>query len=267
MSSSVSKQKKKSRKNKCVHHDRFVDLLFCIYFPNFLFMFLCSFVSYSFFFSSQNNSCCMETNNNGNNELLENEFEKRYVHDVYVTIADHCLKRKPKPLDFVVKFSKYVTEDSVILDIGCGNCRNQSVFKNSLIIGCDVVRKFVEECYKPEELRFCLLADYLYLYLKPETFDVCLFIGVLHHISTEKRRFRILEKLKESLTKDGIAIIASAGHAEGKKNVVMGDNIEYHRYFHYFVKGELENMCIKTGFIILEHEVYSEGMWHLIVKK
>ena len=211
------------------------------------------------------NLCRMETG--GDRELNENEFEKCYVHNVYVTLADQCLAGSQRPLDFVVKFSKYITKDSIILDVGCGNCRNQNIFKNSLIIGCDVVRKFVEKSYKPEELHFCLLADYLYLYLKPGIFDACLLVGVLHHISTEERRIRMLQNLKNTLTEGGIAIIASAGHVGCKKNAVMGDNMEYHRYFHYFVKGELENMCIKIGFIILEHESYSEGMWHLIVKR
>ena len=97
---------------------------------------------------------------------MEFDFEKKCVHDVYSTIAEHFDNTRyhtwPKIQDFV----NSVPSNSTIYDIGCGNGRNMNIRKDCQFIGYDNNLQLLEraknnncKCYYGDNLQLPLNDD------------------------------------------------------------------------------------------------------------
>ena len=209
-------------------------------------------------------------------------FEHKHVHSVYDEIATEFSKTRynvwPSVKTFLDNIACDNTETSVI-EVGCGNGKNLLYLKkrnfSGRLTGCDFAEKFVEmvnllgiECVK---------ANAVLLPFQNETFDYTLSVAVIHHLSTEDRRVTAIGELIRITKKNGLIFIqvwAFEQHSGSKREFVTQDTMvswknDHQRYYHIFVKDELETL-IETkfnGIVSIEDRKYDYGNWLVILKK
>jgi ubiquinone/menaquinone biosynthesis C-methylase UbiE len=131
------------------------------------------------------------------------EFEKIHVQDIYNTISKHFSNTRgygwPQVKDFLIK----LPNNSLIGDIGCGNGKyNKYLDNNKFIIGCDFSSELAEIANKQNNME-CIIANIIKLPYRDNTFDACINIAVLHHLSSNQRRLEALLEIIRITKKGG----------------------------------------------------------------
>ena len=153
-----------------------------------------------FVFQSRNKSQTKPEIDEENASHLESQF----VHKVYDSIASHFSETRYKPWPKVSHFLNSLSNGSLVLDVGCGNGKYLNVNPNIAIIGCDRSEQLLRICKQRGNEVF--LSDCLQLPLR-NSFDACICIAVLHHLSSHRRRVRALQSIVDLLTIDGKALV------------------------------------------------------------
>jgi len=173
-----------------------------------------------------------------------------------------------------------------LLDIGCGNGRHSlyalkkefRVF--SLDFSINLLRILKSYSYRKEFQPYLsnlhlIYADALSLPLKSWSMDTVLCIAVLHHLSTKKERLKALKEINRVLKREGKLLVSvwafeqkrfkkeylshleiyGEGH-EKFGNVYVSWKFKkpekiFQRFYHLFIKGEVEKLCIEAGFEVL----------------
>ena len=178
------------------------------------------------------------------------DFEKKYVYDVYSEISNHFNKTRyhtwPKIKDFINTLDKNTT----IYDIGCGNGRNMNIRDDCTFIGCDNNHKLLQEAKKNNHN--CYYGDNLNIPFPDNIADAVLSIAVIHHFSTIERRTLALRELFRILKPDGLALIYVWAHEQPKfvnhsKHTMINwndqDSGKIHKRFYYlFTLQELDTL-------------------------
>uniref|UniRef100_A0A2Z5U609 tRNA (carboxymethyluridine(34)-5-O)-methyltransferase n=1 Tax=Reticulitermes speratus TaxID=60591 RepID=A0A2Z5U609_9NEOP len=138
-------------------------------------------------------------------DALAAKLESLHVHEVYEEIASHFSDTRHKPWPNVLSFVQSLPFGSILVDVGCGNCKyfgnNMGLFE----IGCDHSVGLAKVCHdRGFEVFNC---NCLSLPLKSEIADGCLSIAVIHHLATEERRLRAVEEMVRILRPGGRAVI------------------------------------------------------------
>ena len=76
--------------------------------------------------------------------MNKNNFEQKYVKDVYNSIAEHFSHTRYKPWPSVKEFIDELPQYSLVGDIGCGNGKYIFCREDLMFIGTDIAFKFVE---------------------------------------------------------------------------------------------------------------------------
>lgn len=191
-----------------------------------------------------------------------NSLEEEYVKSTYNAIAKSFDRTRFSVWNCVLKFLEHVDKSSHILDIGCGNGKNIEYLVNSDyrdVHGCDLSEEFVKICQKKK--LDVIYGNILSLPYPDKCADNVISIAVIHHLSTEEHRIDAIRELIR-ITKIGGKILITVSSYEhpfyrqyekiNEQDVMIpwknsyGD-IEKMRYYHLFMKGELEYLCKIAG--------------------
>lgn len=200
-------------------------------------------------------------------------IETENVKNVYEKIAKHFDKTRFKVWPSVEKFIDKIPKDSLVLDVGCGNCKNmyrQDVY----FIGSDFCQNFASICRNNNKNVF--MANSKILPIKDNSMDDVICIAMLHHIYSEIHRIQCIHEIYRVLKMGGkmlITVWAQGNKPEQdnmipwkiqKKHKISENEPEvYQRYYHLFSENELLNI-IKNNFDqkLIVKEYYNDyGNW------
>ncbi|ESO98125.1 hypothetical protein LOTGIDRAFT_143038 [Lottia gigantea] len=271
------------------------------------------------------------------------KLEQQHVHQVYEEIADHFSSTRHSPWPQIVQFINSQPPGSIMADIGCGNGKYLGINENVYSIGSDRSYNLASIC------RFrnfqSLVSDVMCIPLRPDSFDVCICIAVIHHLSTWERRLGAIQELVRILRPGGQVLIyvwalEQQRHKEKSKylkqdknkldsnenseveNEYSANNMQinsqdsannmqinsqdsdtgssknigihvnrtefqeqdmfvpwqlknksvknaatFHRFYHVFREGELEDLCEKISDCRIIKSYYDQGNWCIILQK
>ena len=121
----------------------------------------------------------------------------------------------------------------------------------------------------------------LKLLYEDESFDFVFSIAVLHHLDKEELRVEALKEMFRVCKKDGIIFVlvwAFDQEPDSKRKFTKTDELvswksredgqKYYRYYHLYLKDELEKEFSKTNFqYSIIKNFYEKGNWGFIIKK
>lgn len=189
------------------------------------------------------------------------------------------------------EFLRGLPPGSVGLDVGCGNGKYLTVNKDVYIVASDrspELTKFAAQ----HEPHSTILADTLSLPHPHGFFDFAISIAVIHHLSTPRRRIEavgaILDTLKPE-TGRALFFVWALEQKNSRRGWDEGDNqdqlvpwvlkptknggkeetkapITYHRYYHLYRQGELEQDIKAAGGDIVKSG-YDRDNWWAIARR
>ncbi len=204
------------------------------------------------------------------------DYEERTVTNIYENIAEHFNNTRSYTWNWIENYIKNITNNSLILDLGCGNGRNMLISKNHQFIGIDNCNKFIDIC-KKKELNI-IKSDMCQLPFKDNSFDNCISIASFHHLCNNERRTKCLLEIYRILKPDSTLLISVWSKKQPEKTKRKfnnyGDNIVkwnkfgniYERYYYIFKIDEIKTLFNKCNFKILKYE-WSCGNEIFILKK
>ena len=229
------------------------------------------------------------------------EIEKKHVYEVYDKISEHFSQTRYKPWPLVSEFLNSLEKNSMVLDVGCGNGKYLSENKNLVMWGTDRSGNLLSIAKEKNINAQCFIADSLKLPIKSESFDAAISIAVIHHFSNELLRIQALKEIFRVIKKNGKVLIyvwameqkekkfkeqdnfvpwhlqkkyeneSKVETMENGPNITEDKNINckvYQRYYHVFIKGELEDLINKTGIKVeIEKSFFDHANWCCIIKK
>ncbi|SMR47580.1 unnamed protein product [Zymoseptoria tritici ST99CH_3D1] len=218
------------------------------------------------------------------------DYESEHVHTVYEQIASHFSSTRYKPWPIIERFLKDLPAGSVGLDIGCGNGKYLAVNHDIFIIGTDRSHNLVSIA-KQHQPHGVAVADILTLPHALHSFDFAISIAVVHHLSTPERRVEAVKSVLETLKPGGQALVyvwaleqegSRRGWSEGDDQDVMvpwvmrgkkaskegppPEDRTFHRYYHLYRKGELEDDLRSAGGKIIEAGYEKDNWWAIAAR-
>ena len=189
-----------------------------------------------------------------------------YDSSVYDIISEDFSRTRYKMWPSVIKFLDNLRH-KYILDVGCGNGKNQTIHsKDILFESCDL-----SKLCQITQKRFnnVSIANMTHLPYRSNSFDACICIAAFHHLDTIESRHMCLREIKRILRESGQCIITVWVPDKYKESEAMipwtlkkeGSIEIVHRYYHIFTKDELFNL-ISTYFVILKIE-YQKENWNV----
>jgi ubiquinone/menaquinone biosynthesis C-methylase UbiE len=237
----------------------------------------------------------------GKDEGLSNmptEIEKKHVYDVYDKIAEHFSHTRYKAWPKVAEFLNGLEFGSLNADVGCGNGKYLNEGKNIYTVGTDRSVNLLSCCKQKDSKNQVFAADSLKLPFRSNIFDSVISIAVIHHFSNNALRKQAINELIRIAEVGGkILIYVWALEQDGKKfeqqdNFVpwhlqnsyesdkkietLGPEIikedkknttVYHRYYHMFKHGELEELIKDYDNVEQIESFYDHANWCCILKK
>jgi len=229
------------------------------------------------------------------------EIEKKHVYEVYDKISAHFSQTRYKPWPMVAEFLNSLEKDSYVLDIGCGNGKYLSVNENLQTFGTDRSGNLLSIAKEKNLNSQFFIADSLKLPIKSESFDAAISIAVIHHFSNELLRIQALKEIFRIVRRGGLVLVYVWAMEQKEKkfteqdnfvpwhlqnkyeneskvetlqngpNIIQDKKIDctvYQRYYHVFIKGELEELINKTGVqVSIEKSYFDHANWCCIIKK
>lgn len=202
------------------------------------------------------------------------EFESEYVHKFYSKKSEPFSDSRVKPWPFTLLFmEKYSSPSSIVLDAGCGNGR-QFISENT--IGLDFSANLLLQARKKSPLGL-VRGDIHILPFRDRSFDICLSIAVVHHLSTHERRVGCLREMMRVMKDDGMGLVyAWHRDASTKKKFTHIKGNDYFvswkgesdalRYYHLFDQQSLVKLCEEAGFGVLESGIEQESVYTVVAK-
>ena len=196
-------------------------------------------------------------------------FEKKYVKDVYNSIAEHFSHTRYKPWPKVKAFLDGLPKYSIVGDIGCGNGKYIFCTPELVMIGTDIAESFSVICKTKDNKTQTLVCDTTAIPFRTNSLDYAISIAVIHHLSTKDRRKKAIAELLRIIRPGGKCLIYVWAFEQekkfGGKDVFVPWNnqpkyehetkssiekdydekkntIVYKRYYHLFEEGELDQL-------------------------
>ena len=200
------------------------------------------------------------------------------IEEVYDMIADEFDKTRHTPWPQVIKFIDNITNDSFVLDIGCGNGKNMFYKKDISFVGIDISQNMVDLVNLKGGL--CCKASMTEIPYFDNTFDNFICIASYHHLDNDYDRQKALNEMYRILKYGGSGLISvwakeqppSSKLIFKKKNSIVPwkskDGTIYNRYYHIYNEGMLarEIVRLEPRFKITKI-VYEKGNWYAHVFK
>ena len=212
-----------------------------------------------------------------------NELEYNKVYKVYDKIAEHFSQTRVIIWPKVEEFIENIKSGSIILDLGCGNSKNMGQRKDCKYIGLDICEKLLKECKKNKNCEY-IVGNCINVPLKNECVDYIMSIAVIHHLSTKDKREKSIEEISRLLKKGGRGLIYVWAYEQKKfknekeQDVLVKWNLQkkynnneedivLERYYHLFIKNELENLIKNVKKIkIIENGIQCNNYYCIIEK-
>lgn len=186
------------------------------------------------------------------------ELEQKYVHDVYEQVADHFDMTRYKPWPVVEHFLQSIPRGFIGTDLGCGNGKYLGVNKDIHMIGCDRCERLLGHARQKAPRSDLFSGDHISIPMRSASMDFCISIAVLHHFSTEERRIQAARELLRILRSGGrflIFVWAFEQQPDSRRAFTSQDALVswsqdervYDRYYHVFVRGELEALLYRAA--------------------
>ena len=210
---------------------------------------------------------------------ITNNIEEKYVITTYNKIAKNFSDTRYSVWNSVTKFLNSIPKNSLVIEVGCGNGKNMLLRNDLKFFGCDVSSEFVKICN--EKGLNVIEANNLCLPYSDNSFDFCLSVAVIHHLSTDDNRLNAIKELVRITKSKGkifIEVWAFEQEEDQKfnckkqdllvpfKDRITGENIG-NRYYHLFKKGELERIINNINNISIIDSFYEKSNWCVIVQK
>ncbi len=212
--------------------------------------------------------------------LLESEYVKNVYNqialkfDVTRTYYWACVK------EFLGSIEK--TSEKKILDLGCGNGRYVKLF-DPMQVHCldnsEELLKIVSNRY-PHVNTIC--SDVTTIPYPDSSFDYVISIAVIHHLSSESRRIKMLEEIIRVLKPNGSAIITAwatttptdkftkLNSDEDDSDYLIPWAHKYVRFYHLFKQNEFETILSKItnpNQIQITNVIFECDNWGITIKK
>jgi len=218
-------------------------------------------------------------------DLSSSKIENEYVLKVYEQIASHFDSTRYLIWPKIREYVSQIPAGNLIVEVGCGNGKNLCYNKGCYHLGIDICSSMINICSSKSTGEFCL-ANNLNLPLRTNTFDHVLSIAVLHHFSSIERRVKALKELIR-ITKRGGAILIYVWSYEANEHKYKDQDAFvkwelqkkhqlkistegppiFYRYYHFFKKGEIEELVSSIGETIVNSGFDHENWFYIIRKK
>jgi len=212
-----------------------------------------------------------------------NAFEEKHVLQPYNSISTHFKQTRVYLWPSVKAFLDTIKPYELVADIGCGNGRGIKEYP-FISIGCDICLPNLMEA--SSQLNGVIRGNAIHLPYKTNQFDKLISIAVIHHLSSKERRKQAIQELVRIVKPTGklfIQVWALEQPTDSRRKFIDQDNMvswvlqkkytkdklkneTYHRFYHVFKKGELEDLCNLPN-IKIEKSFYEKGNWCVILKK
>ena len=207
-------------------------------------------------------------------------------------IAEDFDRTRYKPWPECVEFGGTIPEDSLVLDIGCGNGRN-CIFlaEKHRVVGLDIshamagiARKNLAGKGFGEECEF-IQSDAANLPFMDSTFDSVLYIATLHHLHTEEQRLKSLEEVRRVMKGNARALISVWAFDQPRFQKVLEEHLEkgkdfgdvhvewkrpdgtvFNRFYHLFCGDELKELAERAGLKVNKHFKASDNYFAVVEK-
>jgi len=139
-----------------------------------------------------------------NSSTEARNLESEHVHEVYEEIAEHFSGTRHSPWPRVKEFLCNLPNGSLIADIGCGNGKYLGVNPKVVAIGSD---RSLNLCSICKERGFPIIqSDIMKVPFRERSFDGCICIAVIHHLSTPERRLDAFNELIRIVKVGGLVL-------------------------------------------------------------
>ncbi|KAL7722683.1 Methyltransferase type 11 domain-containing protein [Entamoeba marina] len=201
------------------------------------------------------------------------EVETKNVREVYEVIASHFSTTRYKGWPMVEEFLNTRQKYSIVLDVGCGNGKYHNINKDLYMVGFDPIN-----C-QPKSQN--VQADGLSIPVVSNTANAAICVAVIHHFSSVERRVAAIQEILRTLQVGGQALFSVWAKEQKKFEKSEGQDIMvpwhldgsddpeqvFHRYYHVFVKGELEDVVSQVKGCKLVYSGYERDNWYVVIEK
>lgn len=198
----------------------------------------------------------------------------RQLAESYDAIAEHFSQTRQAPWQEFIEVKPFLTPQSHVLDIGCGNGRLlawlQQVCPTINYVGIDNATNLLAIAQQQFPEHTFLTASMLQLPLPDQQFDIVACVAALQHIPSTYYRLRALQEMYRVVKPDGVLFMLNWDMYQSKFAAQLttpptdcdpGDifvpwkndqgKILAKRYYHAFTKAELADLCTKTRWQII----------------
>lgn len=133
------------------------------------------------------------------------KLEMENVHNVYNEIGNHFSQTRHSPWPKIENFINNLPENSILLDVGCGNGKYLRINDKIAKFGCDRSEKLIQICHQRNFQVF--QCDCLQIPIKDGSIDACISIAVIHHLATPERRLQAIKEMLRILNVNGLALV------------------------------------------------------------
>ncbi|MEM2087679.1 MAG: methyltransferase domain-containing protein [Thermoproteota archaeon] len=190
-------------------------------------------------------------------------YQKK-IGNLYDAISEEFDKTRIRPDSFLETLINrgFANKSRLLLDNGCGNCRNSNVFsqRNTLIAG-DISRKMLKQCMKNTREKKVYHVQYALTHLpfRSSVFNGILCIAVIHHLK-ENGAEKALMEMSRVLEEGGWMLVSSWSIKilRNKRFLSKTEKTDenyfliswgVHKRFYFLMDVKtLRAMCRKTGF-------------------
>ena len=175
------------------------------------------------------------------------------IRKTWDTISDSWTNLRVKPEEEILKFSKK-SENGIVVDLGCGNCRNLVPFKGKTLVGIDFSKSMIREAKKyckknGLEVSF-IIAEVSKLPLKNKIANTIIYASTISTIKEKSDRIKSLEEIKR-VGKDGFKMILSIWNRWQKRF--------FWKLFKSFISGKYPNIHVEWNY----HGTICKRFYHL----